>query len=760
MAWEAAEKVQKNASGQYRAMIGGEWVPVAKAQKNANGVYRVERVSEPAQDAVQAATAPQQPDSADILAGSPAARFALGAASPFLGAAQLGAEAFGFKGVTDHLKRLEEMKKRGTTPAAELERLKQGRESLSKLKGYEATIAQIDKQIAALGDNPSAATEDAGFDVAGLAGTIMSPATLGAMKIPAAASVLGRSGQGAAIGAAFGAASPVTGGDDFWSNKAAQVGTGAVIGGVIPPAIDAGRKVVGITRNILDPVLPGGAERGAGRILANTAGPKRAAIEAELAKNQVLVPGSNPTAAEAAARAGSPEFSALQRIAADHRPSAYSDIAKAQEAARLASIRSFGKTPEALEAASKTRSANAETAYGAIRNIKVDPRSDTEIMEAAIASRAASKGEALRDWGRFATTASQNEARGANFTPVAGMPRVSGRASNFPDRVSEARDAASEAIVIAKQRYGEEQFLKNTLALLKDTVGMESKNLQVFLGRPSIGEAVKDAMKSAQETGTYFPTKAGEKFSVGNLQRIKESLDAGISASKRAADAGRRPELSPAELEGTKKAFVNWLSGKVPAWRDARHQYLQDSMPMNRMQVGQELEKALVKPLGEGERSGVFAGAVREAPRTIKNATGQSRFETLDEVLTPKDLASVKDVLADLARKAEFERLAPSGRAKAAEMAQPFGLPATGPLHQSYMIFKTVLGRVSKGINEKTLDTMADALQVPAETLRLLQKVPTAQQAAVIDQIIGAKLGRGAIAAGASLAAEGIDNAN
>ena len=45
MAWESAERVQKNDQGQYRALIGGEWVPVARAQKNAAGQYRVERVA-------------------------------------------------------------------------------------------------------------------------------------------------------------------------------------------------------------------------------------------------------------------------------------------------------------------------------------------------------------------------------------------------------------------------------------------------------------------------------------------------------------------------------------------------------------------------------------------------------------------------------------------------------------------------------------------------------------------------------------------
>ena len=45
--WESAEKVQKSASGEYRAMINGEWVPVAKAQKSPSGEYRIERTPTP-----------------------------------------------------------------------------------------------------------------------------------------------------------------------------------------------------------------------------------------------------------------------------------------------------------------------------------------------------------------------------------------------------------------------------------------------------------------------------------------------------------------------------------------------------------------------------------------------------------------------------------------------------------------------------------------------------------------------------------------
>lgn len=591
-----------------------------------------------------------QPDEADKLMGAPATRFALGAASPFLGAAQLGAEAIGFGGVTDQLRRVEEMKRRGMTPAAELQRLEEGRANLARMPGYETTIARIDEDIARIkAEGASADPSQAGFDVAGLTGTVLSPAVLGAMKIPTAGSVLGRAGQGAAIGAAFGAASPVTT-DEYWTTKGAQVGTGAALGGIIPPAMDAGKAVYRIGRNMLDPLLPGGASRGAGRIIDQALGPKRAAVEAELRKPSVIVPDSQPTAAEAAARAGSPELSALQRIAAEHRPSAYSDIAKAQEGARAAHIGSFGQDKAALLAAQSKRAAEAAKNYGAVAD---------------------------------------------------------------------------------------------------DIVHVSDDAITTLLKRPSMKAAIDRAKQLTQEQGATW----GAQRTVRDMQNLKMALDDMVANPDTFGLGGAQASA----IRDTGKKFVAWLATKSPKWDAARAAYAADSVPINQMQVGQELGKSLTKPIGEGERAAVFAGAMREAPRMIKRATGQPRFDELEDVLKPENLKKAKDVLADLARKVEADRLAPLGRARAAQAAQPFGLPATGPLHQSYMIFKTILGRVSKGINEKTLDTMADSLKLPTETLKVLQRVPDAQKQAAIDQIIAAKIGRGAIAAGAELSGGGMD---
>ena len=76
-----------------------------------------------------------------------------------------------------------------------------------------------------------------------------------------------------------------------------------------------------------------------------------------------LVPGSFPTAAEAATKAGSAEFAGAQRLAEQRLPTGYQDIATAQESARQAAIQSFGKTPQQLEKAITDRARQAKKLY-------------------------------------------------------------------------------------------------------------------------------------------------------------------------------------------------------------------------------------------------------------------------------------------------------------------------------------------------------------------------------------------------------------
>jgi hypothetical protein len=89
-----------------------------------------------------------------------------------------------------------------------------------------------------------------------------------------------------------------------------------------------------------------------------------------------IVPGSLPTAAQKASPLGLTEFSALGASAAKAQPTAYYAREGANEAARLASLRTVGGTPDDLTAAIAARTAATDPLYAAAeaRKFLADPK--------------------------------------------------------------------------------------------------------------------------------------------------------------------------------------------------------------------------------------------------------------------------------------------------------------------------------------------------------------------------------------------------
>lgn len=89
-----------------------------------------------------------------------------------------------------------------------------------------------------------AASGDTGFDGYRVLGNIVSPANLvpGAL-VPKAATLAGRVAAGAGIGALNGAMSPVNEGD-FATEKAKQIGVGALTGGAVPAVLAGAARVI------------------------------------------------------------------------------------------------------------------------------------------------------------------------------------------------------------------------------------------------------------------------------------------------------------------------------------------------------------------------------------------------------------------------------------------------------------------------------------------------------------------------------------
>lgn len=107
----------------------------------------------------------------------------------------------------------------------------------------------------------------------------------------------------------------------------------------------------------------------------------------------------------------------------------------------------------------------------------------------------------------------------------------------------------------------------------------------------------------------------------------------------------------------------NMLVKAIPGMEDAQAAFAQASEPINRMNIGTYLKKALTGALPAGtERAGAYATALENAPATIKKSTGMARFKSLEDAGVPKpDIDTLNAVADDLNRSLAAEKLQSRG---------------------------------------------------------------------------------------------------
>lgn len=422
--------------------------------------------------------------------------------------------------------------------------------------------------------------------------------------------------------------------------------TVADVANTVASPVTAPVNAVGrLVRNVVDPMLPGGIDRAASRALNTAVDGNRAAVVQALTDTNSgqrgmrpsyeIVPGSKPTAAEAASGAGVAELSGMEKVAKDMRPSEYTAIDRGNEAARRDSVGTVAKTETELADAIKERAREGKFNYGMVESDIVKPNADVRLL----------------------------------------------------------------------------------------------------LDRPSAKDAIKLAKSVAEEKGRVWPD-VKQQMKVSDAQLIKEGFD----------DLLRNPEQfgigakQARAIGDTRTAFIEWLNKESPGWEKARLDYAGSSSPINRMQVGQELQGKLTNTLGNAERPTMFATAVDESARTIKNATGAPRYEKLEQVLTPNEVTVVKDVVRDLARAGSHDKLAAAGTTKARELVGQVvpQAPGVGVFAPRINVMRAIYNRLAGKIEGKALDRLAQSLETPQGALDLLNVagIPASKRGAVIDALM------------------------
>lgn len=108
----------------------------------------------------------------------------------------------------------------------------------------ESEISRVDQMNREAEQAYQAQRVDSGFDPARLAGNIIATAPLTG-AVPVGGSLAARTALGGATGAGFGALQPVENpGDDFWSQKGRQAGTGAAAGALAAPLTAALARII------------------------------------------------------------------------------------------------------------------------------------------------------------------------------------------------------------------------------------------------------------------------------------------------------------------------------------------------------------------------------------------------------------------------------------------------------------------------------------------------------------------------------------
>ncbi len=349
-------------------------------------------------------------------------------------------------------------------------------------------------------------------------------------------------------------------------------------------------------------------------------------------------------------------------------------------------------------------------------------------------------GEAMADLTESAGLAAAQ----AGFRGVPGLP-----VQKFAAREAAQVDAHREALHrIAKTPQDLESAITqraddaavNYGAAFRDPSGAlrtvkTDKAFDAILQRPSMQKALPRAQEIAEEQGLSFqaPRAWGTpiQYPVESLHLIKESMDDLLKGSAQSGIGA----IQARAIAGTRAQLLDWIKAKSPDYDHARQVFADESMPINRMLVGQELETALTKATGAGERVGMFTEAVRNAASLLKRATGGTRFEKLDDILSPSEMQEVQAVADDLSRQAKFAQLAkiPSG-ISVKTIADEVTIPTL--LSRPAMIGNFLLKLQRKDADTEIAKLASEQMLDPQRLAQFLETTPPTQRQQIIDAMM------------------------
>jgi len=553
-----------------------------------------------------------------------------------------------------------------------------------------------------------------GFDPYQTLGNVISPVNrlVGVTQAPLqGAGLMANIARSGSTGAALSALQPVNAPvEQFGERKLEQMATGFVLG----PVVEGGVKAIGGLLNTLKGLTPTGRQEFMQKQLNELAGPDRTKVIEALRDAKELVSGSRPTAAQAISDIPSAvELAAAQSKLASKAKVAgeFQERLVEQQAARAREIQSVAGT-EAQRAAVIAKREEVTT-----------PMRETALEQTNLAGPIFTKLEKeISD--KFNSLAAAEQTSGMTGLAATLQQAVATKGSpgwlSAGDIASEAAGRAKAYKELAGTLRGEAQLKQFQLNSLEQNgfFPLRASDLTDQLDKAIRGtvsdqskavlQGIRDKVVSkADENGLLNSRDVYENIRKISNQDVAKMLNLGEQYA-----SGGIPQQAAKAL-GSAKQFIDASLNKSSdgLWGKYLTSYAAYSKKLNRMEVGDYLSKSLNTPLGK-ESAGEFATAVENAAGTIKKSTGIPRFEKLSDVLTPKEVASVNNVLADLKRDSKAKELA--RKVGALDVGGPEILKeAPQLLNRTYTVMKAAVEYLQRGNAEAYNKQMAELMMNP-----------------------------------------------
>lgn len=218
-----------------------------------------------------------------------------------------------------------------------------------------------------------------------------------------------------------------------------------------------------------------------------------------------------------------------------------------------------------------------------------------------------------------------------------------------------------------------------------------------------------------------------------SLHYIKRSLADIAYGPTATTGIGRDTQMA---ARGLLDDFVNVFETKVPEYGQARRTFSDLSAPVNQAQVLREMVSVLEKP-GGGERITPFLnilGRGEEAMLKRAGGRGGARFESLSEVLTPDQIAKVREVAKQLETEAAIGKQITAGQQRASDLIKEelVNHRIPNPLNSLITVANRVLEKIGAKVGKQTIAKLAES-SLSANTFdELLATLPAKERSALL----------------------------